>query len=80
VGRNNPFFMLLLARVEIIAKLIGLLASACFLTPVVAFHRPIESKKGSAVSRGALMLGVIFYASVITGMAPAESGTCTDTA
>jgi hypothetical protein len=35
-------------------------------------------EKGSAVSRGALM-GVIFYASVIMGTAPAESGSCTGT-
>ena len=38
-----------------------------------------ESKKGSAVSRGALKLEMNYYASVITGTAPADSGTCADT-
>jgi hypothetical protein len=38
------------------------------------------SSKGSAVSRGALMQGVNFYASVIAGTVPPDSGSCTDKA
>src|SRR5207247_11347264 len=50
-------------------------ALVCFLSP----EKGVRSK-GSAVSRGALMRGVNFYASAITGTVPADSGTRTDTA
>jgi len=39
-----------------------------------------QNKKGSAVSRGALMQGADFYVSIIMGMAPADSGRGADTA
>ena len=38
-----------------------------------------QRKKGSAITRGALMLWVNSYLSVITGTAPADSGTRPDT-